>query len=131
MDGKRKYSLENLQNAIKEKQQNDSISILSLAKKYNIPEATLHCHYKNPQLSLCHGPSPLLTKKEENALVEHVSQFTDLGLKISSAQFIAKGSEIMEKKLNIKTKLGRKWFYQFRKRNLLYSKKEKKQIQNT
>src|SRR5688572_12865476 len=98
MDGKRKYSFENLQTAITTLQNQPTLTIRAVALQNNVPEATLRRHLKNPDLSLRRGPPPLLEKKEERALVEHVSQFSSLGLKISSSQLISKAEEMLKTK---------------------------------
>ena len=116
-----------MESAINELKNNPTKSVLSVARQYNVPEATLCCHVKNPDLSLHRGPAPFLTKKEELAVVEHVNQFTSLGLKISSFQLQAKAEEILKAKKSEKKKLGKKWFRNFRKRNpaIVYKKPEK------
>ena len=82
------------------------ISLLSIANKYCIPETTLCRHRKDPNLASCCGPTPLLTQKEETAIVEHVRQFNSLGLKIFSTQLKSKAEEMLKIKEVNKIKLG-------------------------
>ena len=116
-----------MKSAIDELKNNPTRTVLSVAKQFCVPEATLHRHEKNPDLSLHQGPAPLFTKKEELAIVEHVNQFTSLGLKISSSQLKTKAEDILKARNSQKQRLGKKWFRSFRKRNpaVAFKKPEK------
>ena len=126
MDGNRKYTKKDLEQALSILNQNKKQSLKSVAKHFNIPERTLRRHYHNPSLSLVRGPKPKLTLKEENALVQLVEVVSDVGVKILSRDLIKKANEIMEKKYGTTTK-GSKWFRLFKKRNpqIVYKKPEK------
>jgi hypothetical protein len=73
MDGKRKYFQSNLQAAITELQSQSTKSILSVVHQYNVSEATLCYHLKNPDLFLYQGSASLFIHKKELAIVEHVN----------------------------------------------------------
>jgi hypothetical protein len=109
MDGKRKYSLENLQIAIKILQ-NQSILCIYCSSQNNISEATICYQLKNCDLFLYCGPFSLFKKKEKKALVDHVNYFSFFGLKISFSELISKIEKILKIKGSTKVKLERKWW---------------------
>ena len=49
---KRKYSIETLKEAIKVSKENPSLSVLSIAHRYSVAEATLRRHVKNKKMRL-------------------------------------------------------------------------------
>ncbi len=68
-----------------------------------------------------------MTQREENALVEHVNQFTSQRFKVSSSSFCSKALELMKEKDEEKTKLGKDWLCRFQNCNpeLVFKKAEK------
>ena len=98
MDGKRKYSKEDLESALQIFSSDSSKSVNSIAKLYHIPEATLHCHLKHPELPTKRGPPPQLTQKEEESLVVYVSNMINLGLPVQKKDLGEKRNETFFRK---------------------------------
>ncbi|GBP41729.1 hypothetical protein EVAR_33720_1 [Eumeta japonica] len=63
------YSKEALDEAL-EKINTKAMSLRAVAKKYNIPRATLQFKLKNPYSKSRFGPTPYLTNEEETTIAE-------------------------------------------------------------
>jgi 4-hydroxybenzoate polyprenyltransferase len=132
MDGKRRYTKEALDAALLVLQKEGKKSLRAVARNYGIPETTLRRHFKNSSISLRRGPAPLLTPKEEDALVEYVNEVSHIGLPISYEQLKKKGNLILSKKMKLpvdrfKKNLGNKWLrrYLLRHPEIVQKKAEK------
>jgi len=93
----KKYSEEQLQQALQVLHK-ESRTLNSVAKEYGIPERTLCCHWKNPNLKTKHGPSVLLSSKKEKSLVKYVESLQTIGLKVRSQDVLKKAEEIYKVK---------------------------------
>lgn len=56
------------------------LSVRGAAEKYQIPKSTIHDHISlKVKEASRHGPAPILTKEEENELVQWIIKMSDIG----------------------------------------------------
>ena len=86
-------------------------SVTAFCKRIGVPRTTFRDHIHNLELSFKHGPSPILSVTEENALVALLRVFVTRGIPIGANQMMNYGTKLIRKKSgDVADQLGRGWW---------------------
>lgn len=126
----RKYSSEDVYNALKEV--DEGASIAASARKFGVPRSTLSEKRSGRHPIECRmGPETVLTQDEENLLEEWIFYVSDVGFPVSKRQLLDSVQMILNKSKRktvfTNNRPGRKWYAAFRQR---YPKVVEKESQN-
>jgi hypothetical protein len=116
--------------AIAEHVRRPSESIERLARRFGIPRTTLNDHITIPELPCRCGPPPLLSEREEDALIVFAEIFIDMGLPLHDKDVIKKARLLLAAKRliagneDLPLTIGKSWMRGFYQRHPFLTKKK-------
>ena len=114
-----RWDIDNLEKAIREVQDRN-LSVREAAKKYSIPKSTIHDHIGGRPVSRP-GPAPVLTKEEENELVDWIVKMAEVGYEQCKQQVCQMVKKMLDQKGRSSPFTdnlpGKDWWYAFLKQH--------------